>query len=149
MEARGLEPLTSGLQSPRSAKLSYAPAEISNYQFKFSIGWWAWVDLNYWPHAYQACALTNWATGPPVHFCRKIKPLGLWVKWLYEVWLTACSYCWRFAEFIAANELLLKYQFYFSISNLFRNSKDVALSFQYFTIPVFYYSLFERYLKTR
>jgi hypothetical protein len=25
MEARGLEPLTSGLQSPRSAKLSYAP----------------------------------------------------------------------------------------------------------------------------
>src|SRR5579883_1890274 len=25
MEARGFEPLTSGLQSPRSAKLSYAP----------------------------------------------------------------------------------------------------------------------------
>jgi len=22
-------------------------------------GWWAWVDLNYRPHAYQACALTN------------------------------------------------------------------------------------------
>jgi hypothetical protein len=21
--------------------------------------WWAWVDLNYRPHAYQACALTN------------------------------------------------------------------------------------------
>ena len=20
--------------------------------------WWAWVDLNYRPHAYQACALT-------------------------------------------------------------------------------------------
>ena len=27
MEARGFEPLTSGLQSPRSAKLSYAPNE--------------------------------------------------------------------------------------------------------------------------
>ncbi len=21
--------------------------------------WWAWVELNYRPHAYQACALTN------------------------------------------------------------------------------------------
>ena len=21
--------------------------------------WWAWVDSNYRPHAYQACALTN------------------------------------------------------------------------------------------
>ena len=28
--------------------------------------WWAWVDSNYRPHAYQACALTNWATGPQV-----------------------------------------------------------------------------------
>src|SRR5262245_36966621 len=33
MEARGFEPLTSGLQSPRSAKLSYAPFR----DFKFSI----------------------------------------------------------------------------------------------------------------
>jgi hypothetical protein len=23
------------------------------------IGWWAWVDSNYRPHAYQACALTT------------------------------------------------------------------------------------------
>ena len=30
----------------------------------FSKLWWAWVDLNHRPHAYQACALTNWATGP-------------------------------------------------------------------------------------
>ena len=21
--------------------------------------WWAWIDLNFRPHAYQACALTN------------------------------------------------------------------------------------------
>ena len=21
--------------------------------------WWAWIDLNYRPHAYQACALTT------------------------------------------------------------------------------------------
>ena len=24
-----------------------------------SSGWWAWEDLNFRPHAYQACALTN------------------------------------------------------------------------------------------
>src|SRR5207245_9799775 len=28
------------------------------------LAWWAWVDLNYRPHAYQACALTSRATGP-------------------------------------------------------------------------------------
>jgi hypothetical protein len=36
MEVRGLEPLTSGLQSPRSAKLSYTPIlklNISNLRF--------------------------------------------------------------------------------------------------------------------
>ena len=26
--------------------------------------WWAWGGLNFRPHAYQACALTNWATSP-------------------------------------------------------------------------------------
>ena len=26
--------------------------------------WWTWVDSNHRPHAYQACALTTWATGP-------------------------------------------------------------------------------------
>ena len=25
----------------------------------FNYEWWAWVDLNYRPHAYQACALTT------------------------------------------------------------------------------------------
>src|SRR5438477_7201649 len=25
----------------------------------FCLAWWAWVDSNYRPHAYQACALTN------------------------------------------------------------------------------------------
>ena len=28
--------------------------------------WWAWEDLNLRPHAYQACALTTWATSPSV-----------------------------------------------------------------------------------
>ena len=26
--------------------------------------WWAWVDLNYRPHAYQACALTKLSYRP-------------------------------------------------------------------------------------
>ena len=86
MEARGFEPLTSGLQSPRSAKLSYAPSELRKgwlrgrdlnprplgyepnelpdcstprHPNSKAFKWWAWVDLNYRPHAYQACALTN------------------------------------------------------------------------------------------
>ena len=29
--------------------------------------WWVWEDLNLRPHAYQACALTNWATNPLSH----------------------------------------------------------------------------------
>jgi hypothetical protein len=35
------------------SQLSYGP-----FRTKMS-GWWAWVDLNYRPHAYQACALTT------------------------------------------------------------------------------------------
>ena len=26
--------------------------------------WWAWMESNHRPHAYQACALTVWATSP-------------------------------------------------------------------------------------
>ena len=32
------------------------PFEIGNRQFALV---WAWVELNYRPHAYQACALTT------------------------------------------------------------------------------------------
>ena len=47
---------TDGLLSARQAlsQLGYSPDTTL----------WAWVDLNHWPHAYQACALTTWATGP-------------------------------------------------------------------------------------
>ena len=34
------------------SQLSYGP-------FPRGVAWWAWVDLNYRPHAYQACALTS------------------------------------------------------------------------------------------
>ena len=37
------------------SQLSYTPADND---------WWVWEDLNFRPHAYQACALTTWATNP-------------------------------------------------------------------------------------
>ncbi len=36
------------------SQLSYGPLRLSR-----SIKWWAWEDLNFRPHAYQARALTN------------------------------------------------------------------------------------------
>ena len=34
-------------------------AKLALSQLSYGPGWWAWVDLNYRPHAYQACALTT------------------------------------------------------------------------------------------
>ena len=34
----------------------------------FEKDWWTILDLNQWPHAYQACALTSWANGPSICF---------------------------------------------------------------------------------
>jgi hypothetical protein len=38
--------------------------QLNKYKKHKLLSWWAWDDLNIRPHAYQACALTNWATGP-------------------------------------------------------------------------------------
>ena len=46
------------------SQLSYGP--IPSFGRLIAL-WWARVDLNHRPHAYQACALTSWATGPS--FC--------------------------------------------------------------------------------
>ena len=40
-----------GLAKPVLSQLSYSPKEEQE--------WWAWIDLNYRPPAYQADALTN------------------------------------------------------------------------------------------
>ena len=45
------------------SQLSYTPKYIY-FSKLYAILWWARVDLNYRPHAYQACALTTWATSP-------------------------------------------------------------------------------------
>ena len=46
---------TDGLLRARQAlsQLSYTPKE-----------WWAWMELNHRPHAYQACALTKLSYRP-------------------------------------------------------------------------------------
>ena len=44
---------------PPECKSGALPAELIP-----PIEWWAEEDLNFRPHAYQARALTNWATGP-------------------------------------------------------------------------------------
>ena len=55
MEARGFEPLTSGLQSPRSAKLSYAPSRLLK-------GWLRGRDLNPRPLGYEPNELPDCST---------------------------------------------------------------------------------------
>ena len=58
----GLEPSTSRLSGVRSNHLSYAPIYL------FERIWWAQMDSNHRPHAYQACALTTWAMRPLFKF---------------------------------------------------------------------------------
>ena len=38
--------------------------EVCPMRFNLNESQWAWVDSNHRPHAYQACALTTWATSP-------------------------------------------------------------------------------------
>ncbi len=51
--------------TPRQGKLNPQTTDQeqrfqrSNSRSEISGIWWAWVDSNYRPHAYQACALTN------------------------------------------------------------------------------------------
>src|SRR5262245_62057659 len=74
--ARGLEPLTSGLQSPRSAKLSYAP--ISNLRFQISnlrgVGLSRFELLTSRLSGVRSNQLSY---RPRSRIYRKIKPLGL------------------------------------------------------------------------
>ena len=68
VEARGFEPLTSGLQSPRSAKLSYAPV-ISVF-----VGWLRGRDLNPRPLGYEPNELPDCST--PRQFPQNVVGLG-------------------------------------------------------------------------
>ena len=59
VERTGIEPVTLCLQSRCSPSWANAPCKINCL-----ISWWVEEDLNLRPHAYQACALTTWATDP-------------------------------------------------------------------------------------
>ena len=55
-----------------------------------SPNWWAQVDSNHRPHAYQACALTTWAMSPFSYSggC----PLSPWWRWTgSNRWPPACK----------------------------------------------------------
>jgi hypothetical protein len=44
---------------PRSRSLPAFNLRPGSLKLRSSEGWWAWEDLNFRPHAYQARALTN------------------------------------------------------------------------------------------
>jgi hypothetical protein len=51
--------------------------------------WWVWEDLNFRPHAYQACALTTWATNPyrvchPISSLKRICRRYIYVSFFFE-----------------------------------------------------------------
>ena len=49
---------------PSACKADALPAELHPHIPSRFPDWWALVDSNHRPHAYQACALTGWAKGP-------------------------------------------------------------------------------------
>ena len=61
---------------PPECKSGALPAELRPHFSFDKKWWWAWQDLNLRPHAYQACALTNWATSPH----KKTNPLRAYFR---------------------------------------------------------------------
>ena len=53
-----------GGERDRTDDLLLAKQALSQLSYTPKINWWARVDLNYRPHAYQACALTKLSYGP-------------------------------------------------------------------------------------
>src|SRR5262245_50231131 len=85
------------LAKPALCQLSYAPS-VSNFKLQIPNLNFEIVGLSRFE------LLTSRLSGvrsnqlsyrPSGSLCRKIKPLGLLVKWLYGIWLNACSYCWQ------------------------------------------------------
>ena len=83
VEVNGLEPMASCVQGRRSPNWAtppmltletrlltrlLKPLLVFRFSFAFSgdksLAWWAWMELNHRPHAYQACALTELSYRP-------------------------------------------------------------------------------------
>ena len=56
--------MTGGGERDRTDDLLLAKQALSQLSYTPQINWWARVDLNYRPHAYQACALTGLSYRP-------------------------------------------------------------------------------------
>ena len=83
VEVNGFEPMTSCVQGRRSPSWATPPIlQISSKGLRISVcfafrnpnyfrypnfAWWAWMELNHRPHAYQACALTKLSYRPKIH----------------------------------------------------------------------------------
>ena len=63
--------------------LSYLPSSFLS--FSACSLWWAQVDSNHRPHAYQACALTTWAMRPFDYGC-PFHPLPVFPTWFPCWW---------------------------------------------------------------
>ena len=68
-------------------------------QVYFQYFWWAQMDSNHRPHAYQACALTTWAMRPFLVEMRRIELLTLCVQ-------GRCSPSWATPPCILSFKLL-------------------------------------------
>ena len=55
----GNRPKFGGARRDRTDDLMLAKHALSQLSYGPGKGWWARVELNYRPHAYQACALTT------------------------------------------------------------------------------------------
>jgi hypothetical protein len=56
-----LQPIKTEKSAAHSVCVSLCLTPTSGWMYK---KWWVWEDLNFRPHPYQGCALTNWATDP-------------------------------------------------------------------------------------
>ncbi len=62
VEVNGIEPMTSCVQGRRSPSWATPPKNTRTDSSQSR--WWAWMELNHRPHAYQACALTELSYRP-------------------------------------------------------------------------------------
>ena len=71
---------TDGLLLAKQAlsQLSYTPVKLQKEQPEESGDvWWAWMELNHRPHAYQACALTGLSYRPSKRGNRSSRPVAV------------------------------------------------------------------------
>ena len=75
-----------------STKVQASRSSFEMLLFHLRMNWWAWEDSNLRPYAYQAYALTTWATSPCVKRRRNVLFLRPWWRWGgSNSWPPACK----------------------------------------------------------